>query len=73
MRLMNALIVFDLFAVTVQVVAVNESQLFHSDTYEPSFGETVMVTRVPGSYEYEHTEPQLMPFGDEVNVPDPVP
>jgi len=36
-------------------------------------GKAVRVTVVPAGYEVEHVEPQLMPDGELVIVPDPVP
>lgn len=41
--------------------------------YEPEVAAAVRVTDVLYVYVWEHVEPQLIPAGDEVTVPEPAP
>ena len=45
----------------------------HPEKTEPLAGVAVSVTLDPVAYAWEHVEPQLMPAGLELTVPDPLP
>ena len=45
----------------------------HPEKTDPLAGVAVSVTVVPVAYAWEHVEPQLMPAGFELIVPDPLP
>ena len=40
---------------------------------EPDVAAAVSVTEVPESYDVEQVAPQLIPVGDDVTVPEPIP
>src|SRR5215471_3992114 len=58
---------------TVHVLDVPEQSPDHPPKVEPEAGVSVSVTEVPSLKDAEHVEPQLIPEGLEVTVPDPVP
>jgi hypothetical protein len=45
----------------------------HPEKTEPFAGVAVSMTFAPVAYAWEHVEPQLMPAGVELTVPDPLP
>ena len=59
--------------VTLQVVAVPEQPPDHPVKRLPSAGAAVSVTAVPEGNVAEHVDPQLIPAGVDVTVPEPVP
>ncbi len=59
--------------VTLQVVAVPEQPPDHPVKRLPAAGAAVSVTAVPEGNGAEHVDPQLIPTGVDVTVPDPVP
>src|SRR5262245_6557711 len=59
--------------VTVQAVAVPVQPPLQPVNVEPAAGAAVRVTAVPDVSEVEHVVPQLMPTGELVTVPLPVP
>src|SRR5215467_14157109 len=52
---------------------LTESQPLQETGLVPALELPVRVTRVPSSYSAEHSEPQLMPAGELVTVPEPDP
>ena len=61
------------FIVTLQVFPETESQPLQLEKFEFTSAVAVKVTMVPLEYVAEHVAPQLMPAGELVTVPVPVP
>ena len=56
-----------------QLALVPEQAPLHPVNLEPDAGTAVNVTFVPWLKDEEHVLPQLMPAGDDVTEPEPVP
>jgi hypothetical protein len=61
------------FSVSEHVVPVPEHPPDHPVNVEPAAGEPVRVTTVPWLYVAVQLVPQLIPEGELVNVPKPLP
>ena len=63
---------FEALIVTVHVPVPVHSPLQPANV-DPPVGDGVNVTKAPDGNEALHADPQLIPAGAEVTVPDPVP
>ena len=59
--------------VTVQPPVLEQPPPLHPANVDPDAGEAVRLTAVPAAKLALHVDPQLIPPGLEVTVPDPVP
>jgi len=60
-------------ALIITVQFIEQSDPLHPANVEPAAGDAVNVTDDPATKLSEQSAPQLIPAGDEVTVPEPVP